>query len=106
MRVTNNLQFVITLIKKGIFMITLKVEKENSELKDCFLAPNLYSRGEKTIFDLKLAVLLLTLKNKACNSNNKPKKSCLIEQRFLQINLKPLIRHKRAMNPYTLLYLI
>ena len=33
-------------------------------------------------------------------------KSCLIEQRFLQINLKPLIRHKRAMNPYTLLYLI
>ena len=62
MRVTNNLQFVITLIKKGIFMITLKVEKENSELKDCFLAPNLYSRGEKTIFDLKLAVLLLTLK--------------------------------------------
>lgn len=62
MRVTNNLQFVITLIKKGIFMITLKVEKENSELKDCFLAPKLYSRGEKTIFDLKLAVLLLTLK--------------------------------------------
>ena len=43
---------------------------------------------------------------KACNSNNKPKKSCLIEHRFLQINLKPLIRHKRAMNPYTLLYLI
>ena len=32
MRVTNNLQFVITLIKKGIFMITLKVEKENREL--------------------------------------------------------------------------
>ena len=32
MRVINNLQFVITLIKKGIFMITLKVEKENSEL--------------------------------------------------------------------------
>ena len=32
MRVTNNLQFVITLIKKGIFMITLKVEKENKEL--------------------------------------------------------------------------
>ena len=62
MRVTNNLQFVITLIKKGIFMITLKVEKENSELKDCLLAPKLYSRGEKTIFDLKLAVLLLTLK--------------------------------------------
>ena len=62
MRVTNNLQFVITLIKKGIFMITLKVEKENSELKDCFLAPKLYSRGKKTIFDLKLAVLLLTLK--------------------------------------------
>ena len=62
MRVTNNLQFVITLIKKGIFMITLKVEKENSELKDCLLAPKLYSRGKKTIFDLKLAVLLLTLK--------------------------------------------
>ena len=62
MRVTNNLQFVIILIKKGIFMITLKVEKETSELKDCFLAPKLYSRGEKTIFDLKLAVLLLTLK--------------------------------------------
>ena len=62
MRVTNNLQFVITLIKKGIFMITLKVEKENSELKDCLLAPKLYSRGKKTIFDLKFAVLLLTLK--------------------------------------------
>ena len=62
MRVTNNLQCVITLIKKGIFMITLKVEKENSELKDCLLAPKLYSRGKKTIFDLKLAVLLLTLK--------------------------------------------
>ena len=62
MRVTNNLQFVIALIKKGIFMITLKVEKKNSELKDCFLAPKLYSRGEKTIFDLKIAVLLLTLK--------------------------------------------
>ena len=30
MRVTNNLQFVITLIKKGISMIILKVEKENS----------------------------------------------------------------------------
>ena len=32
MRVINNLQFVITLIKKGISMITLKVEKENREL--------------------------------------------------------------------------
>ena len=53
MRVTNNLQFVIILIKKSIFMITLKVEKENSELKDCLLAPKLYSRGKKTIFDLK-----------------------------------------------------
>ena len=65
MRVTNNLQFVITLIKKGIFMITLKFEKENSELKDCFLAPKLYSRGEKTIFDLKYAIQITSLKKAA-----------------------------------------
>ncbi|MDY4067858.1 hypothetical protein [Bullifex sp.] len=62
MRVTYTHYIVITLIQKGIFMIKLKVEKENSELKDCLLAPKLYSRGKKTIFDLKLAVLLLTLK--------------------------------------------
>ena len=33
MRVTNNLQFVITLIKKGISMIILKVEKENRQVE-------------------------------------------------------------------------
>ena len=43
-------------------MITLKVEKENSELKDCLLAPKLYSRGKKTIFDLKHAIQITSLK--------------------------------------------
>lgn len=38
------------------------VERTNSELKDCFLAPKLYSRGKISIMDLKLAILLLTLK--------------------------------------------
>ena len=38
------------------------VERTNSELKDCFLPPKLYSRGSKAILDIKLAVLLLTMK--------------------------------------------
>ena len=38
------------------------VERTNRELKDCFLPPKLYSRGSKAILDIKLAVLLLTMK--------------------------------------------
>ena len=48
--------------KKNRYKARTTVERTNSELKDCFLAPKLYSRGEKSIFDLKLAVLLLTIK--------------------------------------------
>ena len=38
------------------------VEGTNSELKDSFLAPKLFSRGRSSIMDLKLAALMLTIK--------------------------------------------
>jgi hypothetical protein len=38
------------------------VERTNSELKECFLPKALYGRGPRARFDLRLAVLLLTVK--------------------------------------------
>lgn len=38
------------------------VERTNSELKDCFLPPKLFSRGVCSLLDLQFAVLLLTIK--------------------------------------------
>lgn len=58
----NGVKIAMDPAKKIRYKARTTVERTNSELKDCFLAPKLYSRGEKSIFDLKLAVLLLTLK--------------------------------------------
>lgn len=48
--------------KKDRYKARTTVERTNSELKDCFLAPKLFSRGKSSIMDLKLAVLMLTMK--------------------------------------------
>ncbi len=48
--------------KKIRYRARTTVERTNSELKDCFLPPKLYSRGACSLFDLKLSVLLLTIK--------------------------------------------
>ena len=48
--------------KKDRYKARTTVERTNSELKDCFLAPKLFSRGKNSIMDLKLAVLMLTMK--------------------------------------------
>ena len=85
MRVTNNLQFVITLIKKGIFMITLKVEKENRELNQDYydliirnidihslectcgrhdmVVHSYYSRNIKTEWSVELEIQIQILKD-------------------------------------------
>ena len=47
---------------KQIYKARTTVERTNSELKDCFLPPKLFSRGNNSIMDLKLSVLLLTIK--------------------------------------------
>ena len=41
------------------------VERTNSELKNRYLLEKIYSRGEKAHFDIKLSVLMLTLKRMA-----------------------------------------
>ena len=38
------------------------VERTNGEMKECFLANKLYSRGTRAIFEMELAVLLITIK--------------------------------------------
>ena len=48
--------------KKERYKARTTVERTNSELKDSFLAPKLFSRGRNSIMDLKLAVLMLTMK--------------------------------------------
>ena len=48
--------------KKERYKARTTVERTNSELKDSFLAPKLFSRGRNSIMDLKLAVLMLTIK--------------------------------------------
>ena len=48
--------------KKIRYRARTTVERTNSELKDCFLPPKLYSRGRCSLLDLQFSVLLLTLK--------------------------------------------
>lgn len=48
--------------KKIRYRARTTVERTNSELKDCFLHPKLYSRGGCSLFDLQFSVLLLALK--------------------------------------------
>ena len=48
--------------KKVRYKARTTVERTNSELKDCFLPPKLYSRGKGSLLDLQFAVLLLTIK--------------------------------------------
>ena len=48
--------------KKIRYKSRTTVERTNSELKDCFLPPKLYSRGRCSLLDLQFSVLLLTIK--------------------------------------------
>ena len=60
--------------KKIRYRSRTTVERTNSELKDCFLPPKLYSRGGCSLLDLQLSVLLLTIK--------KTRNRLIEEQRF------------------------
>lgn len=48
--------------KKIRYKARTTVERTNSELKNCFLPPKLYSRGRYSLLDLQFSVLLLTIK--------------------------------------------
>ncbi len=48
--------------KKIGYKARTTVERTNSELKDCFLPPKLYSRGRCSLLDLQFSVPLLTIK--------------------------------------------
>ena len=48
--------------KKIRYKSRTTVERTNSELKDCFLPPKLYSRGRCSLLNLQFSVLLLTIK--------------------------------------------
>ena len=48
--------------KKERYKASTTEERTNSEPKDSFLAPKLFSSGRNFIMDLKLAVLMLTIK--------------------------------------------
>lgn len=50
------------LAKRTRYRARTTVERTNSELKDCFLPPKLFSRGVCSLLDLQFAVLLLTIK--------------------------------------------
>lgn len=63
--VRNGIKPEMDMAKRSRFKARTTVERTNSEMKENFLPYELYSRGRRAIFEIKLAVLLTTIRKMA-----------------------------------------